>query len=86
MISDRDEEIDLIKRVLKHPAGFDLDLFALLWIRWTDQSTIEVEWQNDQEKMEYQSFDLETELDEAAAFFVDKRRELELLSPLQMQG
>lgn len=80
---NRDEEIELIKKVIGHPAGFNLGLFVALKIRshsdgyevaWgkaADPKTLEDEYNKDY----YRDF---TNLQEAVEFFVDKRYELEL--------
>lgn len=78
------EEINLVRAVIDHPAGYDLDLFGgMLIIRSTggpmnDEETIEVEWNmmiGTKAEVGTQSFPKEqSEL--AAAFFVDKRHEL----------
>lgn len=79
----REDEIDLIKRVLEHPAGFDLGLFVTLKIR-SHSDGYEVAWdkaadpkilEDEYNKDYYKDF---TNLQEAVEFFVDKRRELEL--------
>ena len=76
------EEIALVKAVLDHPAGFDLDLFGgQLVIRSgepvDDEETIEVEWQ----LMVGAKPDAGSKLfpraqaQQAAVFFVEKRHE-----------
>lgn len=80
---NRNEEIDLIKKVLEHPAGFDLGLFVALKIR-SHSDGYEVAWgkaadpqtlADEYDKNYYKDF---TDLQEAVEFFVDKRRELQL--------
>lgn len=80
---NRDEEIELIKKVLSHPAGFDLGLFVTLKIR-SHSDGYEVAWEKaaDPKSLEdeynkdyYRDF---TDLQEAVEFFIDKRYELEL--------
>lgn len=80
---NREEEIDLIKRLISHPAGFDLGLFVMLKIR-SHSDGYEVAWEKaaDPQSLEdeynkdyYKDF---TDLQEAVEFFVDKRRELQL--------
>jgi hypothetical protein len=77
-----------VKAVLSHPAGFHVSIFAMLDIRTTDQDTIEVEWELSMDerrklpdpattKTDHRSFP-RASMDEAVAFFVDKRREREL--------
>lgn len=66
---NRDEEIDLLKKLISHPAGFDLGLFTLITIR-SHCDGFEVAWYE-----EYKDF---TDLQEAVEFFVDKRQELQL--------
>lgn len=79
------EEINLVKAVIDHPAGFDLDLFGgMLIIRSTggpmnDEETIEVEWDfmiEAKANVGTQSFP-KTESLAAATFFVEKRHELQ---------
>jgi hypothetical protein len=75
------EEVALVRAVIAHPAGFDLDFGGgLLFIRTTDQETIEVEWDvilGAKSHKDYKSFPV-GQLDEAATFFVQKRHELQL--------
>lgn len=74
---NKQDEIQLVRLVLTHPAGFNLDLFGgMLNIRTTDQNTIEVEWEELNGK-KYKSFSL-TELDQACEYFVEKRYDMEL--------
>ena len=75
-------EIALIIAVLKHSAGFDLDLFGgMLSVRSTDQSTFEVDWDQDWEEFDetpgkrYESF---STAEEAARYFVEKRHKYRL--------
>ena len=74
-------EVILVKAVIAHPAGFDLDFGGgLIFIRTTDQETIEVEWDtvvDAKVHKDHKSFSVE-QLDEAATFFVQKRHELRL--------
>lgn len=77
-----EEEIALVIAVLKHPAGFDLDLFGgMLFVRSTDQNTFEVEWDQDWEEFDevpgkrYESF---STAEEAAKFFVEKRHKFRM--------
>jgi hypothetical protein len=78
MVADRQQEIDLIKQVIRHPSGMHVSMFDMLWIRWTDQASIEVEWEDVLGRVVVRSFLLDNELDQAVEFFVDKRRELGL--------
>lgn len=75
---NREEEIDLIKRLISHPAGFDLGLFTLLTIR-SHSDGFEVAWGEVFEMNAgigpYKDF---VDLQEAVEFFVDKRQELQL--------
>jgi len=75
---NREEEIDLIKRLISHPAGFDLGLFTLLTIR-SHSDGYEVAWGKEFEissgTSPYKDFN---DLQEAVEFFVDKRQELQL--------
>ena len=77
-------EIALVKAILAHPAGYDLDFGGILCIRPTggpfnDQETWEVEWQPNpgapKSPIEVKSFPKE-QLDEATTFYVQKRHEL----------
>ena len=68
---NRDEEIELIKKVIGHPAAFDIGLFTLLTIR-SHCDGYEVAWDEGEEWKDF------TDLQEAVEFFVDKRYELEL--------
>ena len=79
-----DAEIALVQAAIAHPAGFDLDFGGgLIFIRTTDQLTIEVEWLDahnmptNRNATCYKSF-LIGEIKEAATFFVQKRHELRL--------
>ncbi len=78
------EEINLVKAVIDHAAGFDLDLFGgMLVIRSTggpmnDEETIEVEWNmmiGTKAEVGTQSFPKD-QSQQAAIFFVEKRHEL----------
>ena len=80
---NREEEISLIKKILSHPAGFDLGLFVALKIR-SHSDGYEVAWdkaadpkslEDEYNKDYYKDF---TDLQQAVEFFVDKRYELEL--------
>jgi hypothetical protein len=75
------EEVALVTAVIRHPAAFDLDFGGgLIFIRTTDQETIEVEWAamvGAKAHTDHKSFEA-AQLDEAAAFFVTKRHELRL--------
>ena len=81
MARDVQAEIALVKAVISHPAGFDLDFGGgLIFIRTTDQETIEVEWEamiGATVHKDHREFPVE-QLDEAAAFFVATRHELRL--------
>ena len=76
-------EIALVVAVLEHPAGFDLAFAgSLIRIRVTLDATIEVEWETIHDPpsavpVQHRSFP-RAELRDAAAFFVAKRRELQL--------
>ncbi len=76
-----DAEVAIVKQVIAHPAGFDLDFAGgLIFIRSTDQETYEVEWNvtlNGKGEHDHKSFEVE-QLHEAAVFFVQKRHELRL--------
>ena len=68
----KDEEVDLIIRVICHPAGFDIGLFGGLISIRSHCDGYEVAWD---EGKEYKDF---VTLQAAAEFFVDKRYELQL--------
>ena len=77
-------EVDLVRSVINHPAGFDLDLFGgMLVIRSTggpmsNEETFEVEWNmmiGSKAEVGTKSFPKE-QPGEAANFFVKKRHEL----------
>ncbi len=77
---NREEEIDLIKKLISHPAGFNLGLFASIAIR-SHSDGFEVAWDgaadgtDEYNKDYYKDF---VDLQEAVEFFVDKRQELQL--------
>jgi hypothetical protein len=78
----REQEVELVKTVISHEAGYDLDLFGgMLCIRSTggpinNEETIEVEWQSPHDTpLQVKSFP-KAELDSAARFFVEKRHDL----------
>lgn len=86
----REEEIDLIKKILDHPAGFDLGLFVMLKIR-SHSNGYEVAWdkaadpkslEDEYNKDYYRDF---SSLQEAVEFFVDKRHELQLGLDIEAQ-
>lgn len=74
---NRDQEIKLIYNLLRHPAGFDIDIAGLLWVRQYEWPQWAVEWEHpsDNSKIELEEFNSALE---AATFFVDKRHEREL--------
>jgi hypothetical protein len=76
-----DAEVFLVKQVIAHPAGFDLDFGGgLIFIRTSDQETYEIEWNvtlTGKGECQYKSFTVE-QIDAAARFFVEKRHELRL--------
>lgn len=83
-MNEIENEIALIIALIKHPAGYDVDLFGgLMSVRPTDQLTFEVEWnirciggnENLDSKIDYLSF---TSAEEAARCFVEKRHEFKL--------
>lgn len=73
-----EKEINELLVVLKHPAGFDIDMGGLLCIRPTDEccppETWEVDWEDWDNNKHYANFD---NLLDAVEFFVKKRHELE---------
>ncbi len=79
----REEEIALVVAVLEAPAGYDLDLFGgMLQIRsagapFGSEESIEVEWEETEEKLIVRSFP-KGEVLAAATFFVEKRHERRL--------
>ena len=71
---DKEEEVDLIVKVLLHPAGFNVSLFGdLIGIR-SHSDGYEVSW-IENNGLKYKDF---AKVVAAAEFFVDKRYELEL--------
>ncbi len=77
-------EVALVKSVIEHPAGYDLDLFGgVLTIHTCDgpmsvtEKTVEVEWELPTGPSGGESFPW-SKREEAAAFFVRKRHELHL--------
>lgn len=80
-IADPQGEAHLVRSVLEHPAGFDLDLLGgLITIRvadgpMTDKKTIEIEWEDENEQTHSESFPRD-QIDQAVDFFISKRREL----------
>jgi len=67
----KEEEVDLIIKIINHPAGFDVAIFGLLTIR-SHCDGYEVACEADATHKDF------TNLVDAAQFFVDKRHELEL--------
>lgn len=78
---DCGEEIQSVYRMLVHPAGFDVDIDGILWVRRYDDLIWAVEWEvwaNDgskSERIEVREFDIALD---AAVFFVQKRHEMKL--------
>lgn len=64
------EEIELITKIISHPAGYDVDLFGTFCVRPTDQGVWEVDWVDGNNKPEYKTFDTAKE---AAEYFVRLR-------------
>ena len=84
---NKDEEVELIIKVLGHPACFAVDLFTLLYIR-SHSYGYEVSWEEDgvpisDNKCKHKDF---TNLKEAAQFFIDKRYELEMGIDFEVAG
>jgi hypothetical protein len=86
-----ENEIALITALIKHHAGYAVDLFGgLICIRSTDQNTFEVEWdircidgnENLESKIDYLSF---SNAEEAAKCFVEKRHEFKLGVDFEMK-
>lgn len=71
-----DSEINLLKQVLQHRAGFDVDLFGMLNIRTTEHGTVEVTEKTGTTER-YRSWDID-KLEDAVQYFVDRRMELKL--------
>lgn len=75
-----DEEVEHLVAFLSHPAGFDVDMSGLLCIRPIDESSPpqhwEVDWTGVEDGMECEYHKQFTSLQEAAQFFVEKRRYL----------
>lgn len=82
---DRESEIDLVYKLLSHPAGYDIDIEGSLWVRRYEYPMWAVEWEVPHEKqinevvtktkVEVKEFE---NVLEAAIFFVDKRHDLKL--------
>ncbi len=49
------EEIELITKIISHPAGYDVDLFGTFCVRPTDQGVWEVDWVDGNNKPEYKT-------------------------------
>lgn len=84
---NKEEEVDLIIKVLEHPACFAVDLFTLLYIR-SHCDGYEVSWEEDgvpisNIKCKHKNF---SSLKEAAQFFIDKRYELEMGMDFEIAG
>jgi hypothetical protein len=72
----REEEIQLVHNLLLHPAGFDIDIAGLLWVRQYEWPRWAVEWEvHGHTDLHVEEFD--SALD-AATFFVNMRHEREL--------
>ena len=73
------EEINLLKQVLQHRAGFDVDLFGMLNIRTTEHGTVEVTEKRPLEENSVccRSWAID-QLEDAVQYFVDRRMELKL--------
>ncbi len=82
---NKEEEIELIKKVLSHPAGISLDIFGLISIR-SHSDGYEVAWgkhyEMDTNTGPYKDF---IDLHEAVEFFVNKRYELELGLDIELE-
>ena len=74
---NKEEEIQLVHNLLLHPAGFDIDIDGVLWVRRYEHPKWAVEWSppSDTSKVEVQEFD--NALD-AAIFFVNMRHERQM--------
>lgn len=75
-VASLDEEVRLVSSVLRHPAGLDLSVMALLSVRTTEQATVEVEWTQGGRETS-RSFPLAA-LEDAARLFCALRREMRL--------
>jgi hypothetical protein len=72
----REEEIQLVHNLLLHPAGFDIDIAGLLWVRQYEWPRWAVEWEiSGTTKVEVKEFD---DALEAATYFVNRRHEMKL--------
>ncbi len=73
-----EEEIEHLVAFLSHPAGFDVSIYAVLEIRPIDECSPpehwEVDWTGTEDGMECEYHKQFTNLQEAAQFFVEKRR------------
>lgn len=69
-----EEEIDLVYRLITHPAGYGVDMHGSLWIRQYEYPEWAVEWEMPDRKIEVREF---VDPLEAAKFFVNKRHEFQ---------
>lgn len=73
-----EEEIARLISFLSHPAGFDVDMGGVLCIRPIDENSPpehwEVDWTGLEDGMECEYHKAFYSLEEAAQFFVEKRR------------
>lgn len=73
-----EEEVARLIFFLSHPAGFEVCMFAMLWIRPIDENSPpehwEVDWTDLVDGMECEYHKQFSSLSEAAQFFVEKRR------------
>jgi hypothetical protein len=75
MVMNKEQEIDLIHKLLLHPAGYNIDIDGKLLVREYEWPQWAVEWDDDDLNIHVAEF--ENALD-AATFFVNKRHEMQL--------
>lgn len=75
-----DEEVKMLVTFLSHEAGFDVDMHGMLVIRPIQEcispQNWEVDWEEYIDDYKVESYKTFTSLQEAAQFFVEKRRYL----------
>ena len=73
-----EEEIEMLITFLSHPAGFDVGMGGVLTIRpineYSPPTSWEVDWEEEDDNLVYEYAKEFSSLQEAAQFFVEKRR------------
>lgn len=77
MTMTREEEVQLVHNLLEHPAGFDVDIAGILWVRRYEHPKWAVEWETSGKAADIHVEEFDTSL-EAAVYFVNKRHEMKL--------